>query len=62
VLDFWRGWPAIIGTPEEVVAQIRAYAETGIVEVAVHWFGIDDVEGLDVLAAEVLPQLAPATA
>jgi alkanesulfonate monooxygenase SsuD/methylene tetrahydromethanopterin reductase-like flavin-dependent oxidoreductase (luciferase family) len=60
LLDDLRGWPAIIGTPDEVVAQLRAYEAAGIAEVNVQWFGIDDVEGLKVLAAEVLPRLAAA--
>jgi alkanesulfonate monooxygenase SsuD/methylene tetrahydromethanopterin reductase-like flavin-dependent oxidoreductase (luciferase family) len=62
VLDWCRQWPAIVGTPEEVVAQLRAYAAAGITELVVHWFGVDDLEGLEVLAGEVLPFLAPATA
>ena len=48
----------LIGTPEEVVAQIRAYEEAGIGEMTLQWFAVDDVEGLEVLAAEVLPQLS----
>jgi alkanesulfonate monooxygenase SsuD/methylene tetrahydromethanopterin reductase-like flavin-dependent oxidoreductase (luciferase family) len=48
----------IIGTPEEVVTQIRAYEGAGIAEVSLQWFGVDDIEGLEVLAAEVLPRLA----
>jgi alkanesulfonate monooxygenase SsuD/methylene tetrahydromethanopterin reductase-like flavin-dependent oxidoreductase (luciferase family) len=48
----------LIGTPEEVVAQIRAYEGAGIAEVTLQWFAVDDVEGLEVLAAEVLPRLA----
>ena len=51
-------WAGIVGTPEEVVAQIRAYEAEGITEVSAQWFGVDDVEGLAVLAAEVLPRLA----
>jgi alkanesulfonate monooxygenase SsuD/methylene tetrahydromethanopterin reductase-like flavin-dependent oxidoreductase (luciferase family) len=52
----------IIGTPEEVVAQVRAYEAAGIAEVTLQWFDTDDVEGLEVLAAEVLPRLVPETA
>ena len=53
---------AIIGTPSEVVAQLRAYAEAGIAEVSVRWFDAEDLDGLALLATEVLPQLAPAAA
>jgi alkanesulfonate monooxygenase SsuD/methylene tetrahydromethanopterin reductase-like flavin-dependent oxidoreductase (luciferase family) len=62
ILDWCRQWPAIVGTPEEVIVQLRAYAEAGIAEIAVHWFGVDDLEGLEVLANEILPYLGPATA
>jgi alkanesulfonate monooxygenase SsuD/methylene tetrahydromethanopterin reductase-like flavin-dependent oxidoreductase (luciferase family) len=60
LLDDLRGWPAIIGTPEEVVAQIRAYEAVGITEMTLQWFDLDDIEGLEILAAEVLPRLTPA--
>jgi alkanesulfonate monooxygenase SsuD/methylene tetrahydromethanopterin reductase-like flavin-dependent oxidoreductase (luciferase family) len=52
----------IVGTPEEVAAQIGAYEAAGIAEVSLQWFGADDVEGLEVLAAEVLPRLTPRAA
>jgi alkanesulfonate monooxygenase SsuD/methylene tetrahydromethanopterin reductase-like flavin-dependent oxidoreductase (luciferase family) len=51
----------LIGTPEEVVAQIRAYEEAGIAEVTLQWFAVDDSEGLEVLSTEVRPQLASVT-
>ena len=47
----------IVGTPDEVVAQIHAYGDAGISEVDVQWFGMDDIDGLEVLAAEVLPRI-----
>jgi alkanesulfonate monooxygenase SsuD/methylene tetrahydromethanopterin reductase-like flavin-dependent oxidoreductase (luciferase family) len=49
---------AIMGTPEEVVTQIRAYAAVGVEEVLVHWFAADDIDGLKVLAEHVLPHVA----
>jgi alkanesulfonate monooxygenase SsuD/methylene tetrahydromethanopterin reductase-like flavin-dependent oxidoreductase (luciferase family) len=53
------GWQALVGTPGEVVNQIQAYAAAGISEFCIQWPGVDDTEGLEVLAAEVLPHLAP---
>ncbi len=50
---------AIIGTLEEVVAQLRACEEAGIAEVSVQWYDADDLEGLALLATEVLSKLAP---
>ena len=59
VLATLREWfVPLIGTPQEVVAQIQAYEAAGIAEVTLQWCAVDDVEGLEVLAAEVLPQLA----
>jgi alkanesulfonate monooxygenase SsuD/methylene tetrahydromethanopterin reductase-like flavin-dependent oxidoreductase (luciferase family) len=50
-------WMAIVGTPDEIVAQIQAYEAAGIVELSMQWPGIDDIEGLEIVAAEVLPRL-----
>jgi len=50
----------IIGTPEEVIDQIRAYAAVGVAEFIVQWFAVDDLEGLKVLAEQVLPHVASA--
>jgi alkanesulfonate monooxygenase SsuD/methylene tetrahydromethanopterin reductase-like flavin-dependent oxidoreductase (luciferase family) len=58
LLDTLHEWfLPIVGTPDEVVAQIRAYGEVGISEVTVQWFGMDDLEGLELLATEVLPRV-----
>jgi alkanesulfonate monooxygenase SsuD/methylene tetrahydromethanopterin reductase-like flavin-dependent oxidoreductase (luciferase family) len=48
----------IDGTPGEIVDQIRAYVVAGLDELMIDWFDCDDLEGLQVLAAEVLPQVA----
>jgi len=53
---------AIIGTPAEVVAQLRACEEAGIAEFSVQWFDADDLEGLEDLATVVLPQVQATTA
>jgi alkanesulfonate monooxygenase SsuD/methylene tetrahydromethanopterin reductase-like flavin-dependent oxidoreductase (luciferase family) len=48
---------AIVGSPESLVDQIRAYAEVGVEELILQWFGLDDIEGLQILAEEVVPHL-----
>jgi alkanesulfonate monooxygenase SsuD/methylene tetrahydromethanopterin reductase-like flavin-dependent oxidoreductase (luciferase family) len=58
LLDKLREWSALIGTPEQIVTQIHAYEAAGIAELSVQWPDVDDVEGLEVLAREVLPHLA----
>ena len=53
---------AIIGTPEEVAAHLRACAEAGIAELSVQWFDAEDIEGLEILAQEVMPRLVSTAA
>jgi alkanesulfonate monooxygenase SsuD/methylene tetrahydromethanopterin reductase-like flavin-dependent oxidoreductase (luciferase family) len=50
----------LVGTPEEVAAQLRAYGDAGVAEVSLQWFDAADVEGLEVLAREVLPRVTTA--
>jgi alkanesulfonate monooxygenase SsuD/methylene tetrahydromethanopterin reductase-like flavin-dependent oxidoreductase (luciferase family) len=46
---------AFLGTPKELIAQIGEFAAAGADEVMLQWIGLDDVEGLEVLAEHVLP-------
>lgn len=48
---------AIIGTPDEVIERIRAYGAAGIEEVMAQWAGMDDIEGLQLLAEHVAPRV-----
>jgi alkanesulfonate monooxygenase SsuD/methylene tetrahydromethanopterin reductase-like flavin-dependent oxidoreductase (luciferase family) len=50
-------WHVIVGSPDEVVAQIQAYEAAGVAELSVQWPGIDDIEGLELLANEVMPHI-----
>jgi alkanesulfonate monooxygenase SsuD/methylene tetrahydromethanopterin reductase-like flavin-dependent oxidoreductase (luciferase family) len=45
----------IVGTPEQVVEQIREYALAGVDELMVQRFVVDDFAGLALLAEQVLP-------
>lgn len=47
----------IVGTPDNVVQQIRAYAEAGLEELILQWFDVDDIEGLQMYAEHILPRL-----
>ena len=63
VLANLREWfVPFIGTPEEVVAQIRAYEAVGMAEVTLQWFAVDDIEGLERLASDVLQPLVSGAA
>ncbi len=48
----------VVGAPERIVEQIQAYGEAGVEEVMVQWWTLDDVEGLQLLADQVLPYVA----
>jgi alkanesulfonate monooxygenase SsuD/methylene tetrahydromethanopterin reductase-like flavin-dependent oxidoreductase (luciferase family) len=47
----------VIGPPESIIEHFRTYAEMGVEEVIVQWFGLDDVEGMQILAEQVVPHL-----
>jgi len=49
---------AILGTPESVIEQMRAYASAGAEELMIAWWSLDDIEGLEVLAEHVMPYVA----
>jgi alkanesulfonate monooxygenase SsuD/methylene tetrahydromethanopterin reductase-like flavin-dependent oxidoreductase (luciferase family) len=46
----------IIGSPQQVVDGLAAYAKFGVRELIIQWFGLHDQEGLELLGSEVLPQ------
>ncbi len=48
----------IVGSPEQVVEQIRAFERVGCEELMAQWFTLEDLAGLHLLAEHVLPQLA----
>jgi alkanesulfonate monooxygenase SsuD/methylene tetrahydromethanopterin reductase-like flavin-dependent oxidoreductase (luciferase family) len=47
-----------VGTPEEIVAQMRPFAEAGVDLFMLQHFLLDDRDELELLAREVLPALA----
>jgi F420-dependent oxidoreductase-like protein len=48
---------AVIGTPAEAIERIGAYADVGAQGVMLQWMDMDDISGLEFLAAEVLPHV-----
>lgn len=48
---------AIIGTPQEAIERIAAYGETGVQGIMLQWMDMDDISGLEYVAAEVLPKV-----
>lgn len=51
------GWNALVGTPAEVVDQIAAQSAAGVEELMLHWVDTEEMEGLHLLADEVLPRI-----
>jgi F420-dependent oxidoreductase-like protein len=47
----------IVGPADEAIAQIRAYGEAGVEELMLQWFDLDDLDGLQAFADQVLPRL-----
>lgn len=47
----------LVGTPDQIVAQLRSYLALGAQEIMVQWLDLDDMDGLRAFATSVLPQL-----
>ncbi len=48
----------VIGEPGLVVEKLKAFESVGVTRVMAQWLDMDDIDGLELLAAEVLPHLA----
>ncbi|HKS71224.1 MAG TPA: TIGR03560 family F420-dependent LLM class oxidoreductase [Ktedonobacterales bacterium] len=55
----WTERGSLAGTPEQVVARIRAFGEAGVEELMLQWLDLDDQDGLRLFAEAVMPQVAP---
>lgn len=62
LVEVLRGRPALVGSPEEVIAQVRALAAAGVGEIEMKWTDPNDNKGLVMLAQEVLPAVTPSDA
>jgi len=51
------GLKGIIGSPQQIVDGLSAYAEFGAEEIILEWFGLYDLDGLELLGSEILPRL-----
>jgi alkanesulfonate monooxygenase SsuD/methylene tetrahydromethanopterin reductase-like flavin-dependent oxidoreductase (luciferase family) len=47
----------VVGTANEVVEQLGQIAEAGLYRVMLQWLDLDDMEGLEAFARDVLPQV-----
>jgi F420-dependent oxidoreductase-like protein len=56
-VDNLRQRGALIGTPGEIVEAAGRFREAGVQRLMAQWIIMDDIDGLELLASEVLPQL-----
>jgi len=47
----------LVGTPDEFIDQLNSLTVAGVQQVMIQWLDLDDIEGLQVLAEQVLPNL-----
>lgn len=47
----------LVGTPNQMVDQLGKLAEAGVQRIMLQWIDLDDVDGLESIARDVLPQL-----
>jgi len=48
----------IVGTPDQMAEQLNHLAQAGVQRVMLQWIDLDDIEGLEIIAQRVLPQLS----
>jgi alkanesulfonate monooxygenase SsuD/methylene tetrahydromethanopterin reductase-like flavin-dependent oxidoreductase (luciferase family) len=48
----------VAGTPPMWVEQLRAYRDVGVQRIMLQWLEQDSIEGLEIIARDVLPQVA----
>lgn len=48
---------ALVGTPDQIVAGIKAFEAVGVERLMAQWIDMDDIDGLQLLAEEVLPNI-----
>ena len=47
----------VVGTGNELVDQLAAFANAGVQRIMLQWLDLDDMDGLEALATAVLPQV-----
>lgn len=52
-----RGRGVVFGEPAAIVDQLGRLGEAGVTRVMAQWLDMDDIDGLELLGAEVLPKL-----
>ncbi len=48
---------ALVGTPDQIVEAIKAFEAAGVERLMAQWIDMDDIDGLQLMAEEVLPKI-----
>jgi F420-dependent oxidoreductase-like protein len=56
-IEALKGRGVMIGDPGQVAAGLNALAEAGVQRVDLQWLDMDDMDGLELISAQVMPQL-----
>jgi alkanesulfonate monooxygenase SsuD/methylene tetrahydromethanopterin reductase-like flavin-dependent oxidoreductase (luciferase family) len=57
-LEDFRQRGAMVGTASQLVEQLGRWAEAGVQRVMLQWLDLDDLDGLESIAAKVLPHVS----
>ncbi len=57
-LEDLRQRGAVVGTPDQMVDQLGQLEQAGVQRVMLQWIDLEDIDGLETIAAKVLPQVA----
>ncbi len=60
IMGFMASMRCIVGGPDEVIRKMQAYSEAGVEEFVIQWFGVNDLESLQIIANEILPNFVSA--
>ncbi len=45
----------VVGTPEEIIPQLETFTNVGVQRIMLQWLDLDDIDGLEALARDVMP-------
>ena len=55
--DDLRRRGVIVGTPQQMAEQLQVLYQAGVQRVMLQWIDLDDIEGLEIISQQVLPEL-----
>lgn len=58
IQNMFTSMNCIQGSPDEVIRKMQAYSEAGAEEFVIQWFGVNDLDGIQKIVSEILPNFA----